>query len=260
MEQGSTIKVRDVNLHVRRAGKGKKLVFLHGAGGVRTWGPAFRMWSERYELIVPDHPGFGLSDNPSRIRTVGDVAMFYLDFFDQLAAEGEKFHLIGHSLGGWIAAELATRNCSRVQSLSLIAPAGLASPDAESGDVFIWNDEELLAHSFHNEEFIELARASAASQDADIAVKNKVAFARLVWNPRLHNPGLKHWLHRVSVPAQLLWGEQDQLLPSALAAEWQKHVDFRQFQLIRNCGHMPLVERADETAELVSNFVDGVGQ
>lgn len=258
MESGTNIDVHGVTMHVRRTGSGKKVVFLHGAGGIRSWGAAFRGLAERYDLIVPDHPGFGLSGDAPRVKTAGDVAMCYLDLFDQLAGEAGDIHLVGHSIGGWIAAELAVRNCSHLRSLSLIAPAGIAAPGVEIGDVFIWNDEELLANSFHDPACIEAARANAAAVDADIAIRNKVSFARLAWSPRLHNPGLKHWLHRISVPTQLIWGTQDKILPQALAAEWQRAPAIQRVDLIPECGHMPLVERPGETVELLSSFIDGV--
>ncbi|MDX3907278.1 MAG: alpha/beta hydrolase [Pigmentiphaga sp.] len=258
MELGTNIDVHGVTMHVRRTGTGRKVVFLHGAGGIRSWGPAFRSLAERYELVVPDHPGFGLSGDAARVRTVGDVAMCYLDLFDQLVGTSGGIHLVGHSIGGWIAAELAVRNCSHIRSLSLIAPAGVAASGVETGDVFIWNDEELLANSYHDPACIESARASAATADADIAIRNKVAFARLAWSPRLHNPGLKHWLHRISVPTQLIWGTEDKILPPALADEWQRGLGFERIDLIPDCGHMPLVERPGETVELLSSFIDGV--
>lgn len=258
MELGSTIDVHGLTMYVRKVGSGKRVVFLHGAGGIRSWGPGFRAMAERYELIVPDHPGFGLSGDAPRIKSIGDVAMCYLDLFDRIDSDSKGIHLVGHSIGGWIAAELAIRNCSHIRSLSLIAPAGVNAKGVEIGDVFIWNDEELLAHSFHDPACIEAARENAGTVDPEIAVRNKVAFARLAWSPRLHNPSLKHWLHRISVPVQLIWGTQDMILPHALASAWQQARAVERIDLIPDCGHMPLIERPGETVELLSSFIDGV--
>src|SRR5262249_25733556 len=113
-------KVRDITVRLMREGRGPAVVYLHGAAGLPAWLPFFEKLAGACDLFVPEHPGFGNSDNPAWIRNVGDVAMYYLDFLDELAVD--QVHLVGHSLGGWIAAELAVRNCARVASMTLIAP------------------------------------------------------------------------------------------------------------------------------------------
>ena len=107
---------------MRRAGSGKAILFLHGAGGWPAWLPFFERLSQRFALTVPEHPGFGGSDDPQWLRDVPDLAMYYLDLLD--SAFASPVHVIGHSLGGWTAAEAAVRNTRRIASLTLIAPAG----------------------------------------------------------------------------------------------------------------------------------------
>ena len=120
--------VRDVSVRLCRDGKGESLLFLHGAGGWPAWGPFFDALARRCQLLVPEHPGFGLSDNPDWIRNVADVAMYYLDFLDAL--EGPPVHLVGHSLGGWIAAEIAIKSIRRRGwTLERCAPFGLTGID-----------------------------------------------------------------------------------------------------------------------------------
>src|SRR5216684_1453615 len=115
-------------------------------------------------VMVPEHPGFGSSDNPPFIRNVADVAMYYLDFLDDLAASSgdEKIHLVGQSLGGWIAA-LATRNCSHLKSLALLAPAGIRVKGFPSGDNFIWSPEEAARNLVHDQAYAERAITAAAA-------------------------------------------------------------------------------------------------
>src|SRR5262249_3546334 len=115
--------VRDVAVPMLREGRGEPVVFLHGAGGLPPWNAFFDKLAARYDVLVPEHPGFSTPDNAKAIRGVADLAMYYLDFLDGLDAG--PVHLVGQSLGGWVAAELAVRNCSRVKSLSLLAPAGV---------------------------------------------------------------------------------------------------------------------------------------
>ena len=112
----TVLRVRDVTVKLQRAGRGQKVLFLHGAGGVPQWLPFFDALAEHYELLVPEHPGFGGSDNPPRIHSMSDLAMFYLDFVEEAGLD--RIHLIGNSLGGWLAAEILIRDRSRFQSLS----------------------------------------------------------------------------------------------------------------------------------------------
>jgi len=133
--------VRDIAVRMARDGSGDPLLFLHGAGDWPEWGPFLDQLATRFDVMVPEHPGFGASDNPPWIRNVADVAMYYLDFLDALNAP--PVHIVGHSLGGWIAAELAIRNCAQVRSLTLIALAGVRVKGVPSGDTFIWSPDEL---------------------------------------------------------------------------------------------------------------------
>jgi pimeloyl-ACP methyl ester carboxylesterase len=97
----TNLKVRDVTVKLHRAGRGPTVLFLHGAGGVPQWLPFFDALAERYQLLVPEHPGFGGSDDPPWIHSISDLAMFYLDLVEE--ARLDRIHLIGNSLGGWLA-------------------------------------------------------------------------------------------------------------------------------------------------------------
>jgi pimeloyl-ACP methyl ester carboxylesterase len=126
------LKVGGVTVKLRRAGNGPKVLFLHGAGGVPQWLPFFELLAERYELLVPEHPGFGGSDDPPWISSISDLAMFYLDLVEEAGLD--RIHLFGNSLGGWLAAEILIRDRSRFQSLIQLAPAGIR----------IWGDDDKI--------------------------------------------------------------------------------------------------------------------
>src|SRR6202171_6354712 len=107
--------VRNVTIKLHRAGHGPTVLFLHGAGGVPQWLPFFDALAEHYELLVPEHPGFGGSAEPPWIRSTPDLVMFYPDLVEEAGLD--RAHLIGNSLGGWLAAEMLIRDRSRFQSL-----------------------------------------------------------------------------------------------------------------------------------------------
>jgi pimeloyl-ACP methyl ester carboxylesterase len=248
--------VRDVSVRLSRDGSGEPLVFLHGAGGWPSGGPFFEKLAGGTALLVPEHPGFGLSDNPAWIRNVADVAMYYLDFLDALG--GPAVHLVGHSLGGWIAAEIAVRNTTRIKSLTLMAPAGLRVKGVASGDNFIWSPEEYARNLFYDQSFAtqELARVPSA-EEADIALTNRYMATKLGWEPRWFNPALEHWLHRIRIPALVLWGRDDKLFPSAYAQAWTERIPDVRLNIIPECGHRPYVEKADVAAQEIIGFLGG---
>jgi pimeloyl-ACP methyl ester carboxylesterase len=121
--QLTELKIGDVAIRLHRAGSGPKLLFLHGAGGVPQWLPFFDALADHYEVLVPEHPGFGSSDDPPWIQSMSDLAMFYLDLVEETGLD--RIHLVGNSLGGWLAAEILIRDRSRFRSLTLLAPAGI---------------------------------------------------------------------------------------------------------------------------------------
>jgi pimeloyl-ACP methyl ester carboxylesterase len=250
-------KVRDISVRLWRDGDGDTLMYLHGAAGVPPWLPFFAALAGKHGVLLPEHPGFGDSDNPPWIRNIGDVAMYYLDFIDALPAE--RVHLVGHSLGGWIAAELAVRNCSRIASLSLIAPAGVRVKGVPSGDSFIWAPDELARNLFHNQSFAEQMIAQVPSeQDADRALTNRFMAAKLGWEPRWFNPSLERWLHRIQVPAFVLWGREDKIMPSAYAKVWQERLPDARIEILPECGHLPFVEKGAGVAQSILAFIDRV--
>jgi pimeloyl-ACP methyl ester carboxylesterase len=256
--QETRLQTRDVSVRLFRDGSGTPVVYLHGAGGIAAWLPLFAKIAERHDLLVPEHPGFGSSDMASWIRNTPDVAMYYLDVFDAMALEG--IHLIGFSLGGWIAAELAVRNATRLKSLTLIAPAGIRIKGVPTGDNFIWDPEESARNLFHDQRFAEqmIAQAQQLSpEDTDRQLANRYMAARLGWDPRWFNPDLERWLHRIKLPTLLLWGGDDKLLPAAYAELWKERVPQTRVEITPDCGHLLPVEKGDWAAQHILNFIGG---
>ena len=119
----SFVEICGCRVLLRRAGTGQPVLFLHGAGGVPQWVPFFTRLAERFDLLVPDHPSYSRSETPDWLDGVGDLGFFYLDFLKELDLDG--VHVIGHSLGGWVALEAAVRSTERIKTLTLIASAGI---------------------------------------------------------------------------------------------------------------------------------------
>lgn len=254
--ESTDLHVGKTRIRLQIKGGGETVLFLHGAGGVPVWLPFFDTLAEGRRLLVPDHPGFGASDDPDFLRDVPDLAMFYLDLLDTL--DLRNVHIVGHSLGGWIAAELAVRNQSRLKSLTLISAAGIRVKGSPMGDVFIWSPEEAVRNFYHDPNYAERQLAQPLdSAQMDVLIKNRYAFAKLAWQPRGFNPALEKWLHRITLPTRVIWGREDKVLPAVLASRWGELVPQAQVHVIDACGHLPLVEQAAATSKLVVSHLNG---
>jgi pimeloyl-ACP methyl ester carboxylesterase len=255
--QSSEFTVRDVSIRVHRAGHGPPVLFLHGAGGVPQWLPFFDALAERFELWVPEHPGFGGSDDPPWIHSMSDLALFYLDFLEDTGLD--RVHLIGNSLGGWLAAEILIRDRARFRSLVQLAPAGIRVKGVPCGDNFIWGPEEAVRNLYHDQTYADRILALTPSEaQFDAMLRNRFTVAKLGWQPRWFNPDLEKWLHRLKLPALVVWGDDDKIMPPANAALWQQRLPQAEVMIIPNCGHLPHVEQAALVARRVCAFFAGV--
>jgi pimeloyl-ACP methyl ester carboxylesterase len=252
----STETVAGCNTRVMRGGSGAPLLWLHGANGAAHWMPFMEALSQTYDVIVPEHPGFGASDMPDWLDNIGDLAFFYLDVIDHFGLEG--VNLVGQSIGGWVAAELAVRNDSRLASLILNAPAGIRIPGLRKADIFLWSPEETVRNLFHDQALAEKALAAAPTTDEGqmVVLKNRLTTAKLAWQPRLYDPDLEKWLHRISVPTLILWGEDDKVIPHQYGPAWAELIPGAKTATFADCGHLPHVEKADDYVARVSGFIE----
>src|SRR3982075_4314510 len=191
--QTTEVRVRDVRIKLHRAGNGPTVLFLHGAGGVSQWLPFLDALAEHYDLLVPELPGFGGSDAPPWIRSMPDLAMFYLDLVEEAGLD--RIHLIGNSLRGWLAAEILIRDRSRFKSLVHIAPAGIRVKGVPCGDNFIWGPEEAVRNLYHDQSFADRILALTPTEaQTDVMLRNRFTVAKFGWQARWFNPDLEEWV------------------------------------------------------------------
>jgi pimeloyl-ACP methyl ester carboxylesterase len=253
----SMVSVGDCRIRLMRGGSGAPLVFLHGGGGLGIWLPCMAKLARKFDVIAPEHPGFGDSDTPAWLDTIGDLANFYLDFFDQLDLRG--VHLVGSSLGGWIAADLAVRNASRLASLTLIGSAGIHVEGVEQVDPFLRSEEQRIRDLFYDQELAEAVVASMERPEMeDAGLKNRMTTAKLAWQPRNHDPQLRKWLHRIKVPTLLIWGAEDRLFPRPYAFVFQQLIPGSTAVILPECGHLPHVEKGDAFVAELEGFIDNM--
>ena len=241
------VEVDGCRTHLRRGGAGQPLLYLHGASGAPVVMPFMEKLAQRFDVLVPEHPGWGRSDEPEWLENIHDVAYFYLDFLKSLNLKDVT--LVGSSMGGWIAMEMAVRDTSRIKSLVLASPAGIAAPGVHPADIFLMPPEEVVKNLFFDE---KLAQARLAQpEDVDVSLKNRHTTARLAWEPRLHDPFLPKWLRRIEVPVKIIWGREDRILPVGFVGEFRRLLPGAEIHVLEKCGHLPHAEKSDEFVEIV---------
>ena len=252
----SPLTLNGIELKVRRQGSGETILLLHGAGGSAGLVPLVEELSGDYEILMPDHPGFGLSGDSKQTTTISDLAYHYLDFIkDQ---DLNDVHLVGHSMGGWIAAEIAIRSQAALKSLTLICSAGIHVKGVPKGDLFLWSPEESARNIFVKQEAVDrILNYEPSDAELEVMIRNKVSAAKYAWHPRFYNPDLSKWLHRISVPTLVVWGDQDKIFPKDYATAFKKFLPHAEVEVLKDCGHVPHVDRPDRFYPCLRSFLEG---
>lgn len=252
--QQSEIDVRGCKINVRRGGKGEPLLFLHGAQGLNGHEPGLEALTADFDVIAPDHPGFGKSDLASAVEDVGDLALFYLDLLQ--AMELQRVHVVGQCIGGWLALEIAIRNTERIKSLVLVNCAGIRVKGVPRVDMFVCSEDDLLKFLFAAKGGTEWLQSWRATPDMeDVYDRNRAAAARYSWAPRLCNPKLDRWLHRIDVPTHIVWGNEERIIPREYATALKDGIPGATLATISECAHMPHIEQPRAFAGEITKFI-----
>jgi pimeloyl-ACP methyl ester carboxylesterase len=243
--------INGVKTVVYAAGNGAPLVYLHGAGTFPGFSFAQR-WMKRFQVFIPYHPGFGESGDDPRIDSIQDYVLHYLDLFDALKIG--RLNLVGSSLGGWLAAELAIIQQHRLNRLVLIAPGGLVVKDPPAVDLFTVPPANLPGYLVGDPTV--LAPFMPEGHDLDFLTqryREVRATARLTFENPTGNRKLAQWLHRVRTPTLLVWGEDDRIRPLAHAKVWQHLLPKVRLDIVSKVGHLVLEERP-AVADAIADF------
>lgn len=225
------------------------LVFFHGAGTSTGFDSLLPVAAER-QVIVAHHPGFGESGDPV-LTSAADLARHQLDVLDRLGIG--RFALAGQSMGGWIAATLATFSTDRITKLVLACPAGLDSTAHPMTDLSSIPPEEVPSYLTADLSVFGLDGPPSPEYQAARAREAESAGAIFAVDPPF-SPNLRRWLHRVTVPTLLMWGDADRLIPVGQAPEWAALLPMAIVKTFDGAGHLLFDERA-EAAAVLAEFV-----
>lgn len=250
------IDVRGAKIQYLKGGSGETLLYLHSGGGETFALPFHEALAQNFSLIAPAHPGYDQSAGLERIRDIEDLAFHYLDLMDALNLD--KIHVVGTSLGGWLAAELAVRWPKRFKKMVLVDAAGLWLTESPMAEIFGLEPPEMRNLLFYDPQS-EIAQTVIMEEPPEDLLfhmlKGLEALARIGWDPYLHNPKLHDRLYRINLPTLVLWGENDKLIPNAYAHAYHKAIKDSELALIKECGHLPIFEKTVEFVEQVTAFL-----
>ena len=249
-------------------GVGEPLLFLHGIGGLE-WDGALERLSASYRVIAPRTPGYGASTGTENLQDVQDLIYFYLDFLDQQNLN--RLPIIGHSLGGMIAAELAAVQPDRFTKLVLISPLGLWDRDHQVLDFFVASPSELAGAMYFDQDSSPARAIASSPQQRTIEVdpdseegraiidyfveraKSMATVAKYLWP--IPNKGLNKRLHRVSMPTLLVWGERDGICPTPYGADFKAAIADSRLRIVPEAAHMVAEEQPERVAALITDFL-----
>ena len=250
----ATIELQGIELPYVRRGSGQPLLLLHGGGGPQAAFPFFDRLTERFDVIAPVHPGFDGTRIPDQFDGIPDLVYLYLDLLDSLNLEDVV--LMGFSMGGWTAAEIAVRSTQRLSKLILVDSVGVKPGDRETrdiADVFALPGPEVAKLMFHDPSKAP-NMAEMTDEQLTMIASNRIALAMYTWEPYMHNPKLPQRLHRVGVPTLLIWGESDGLVTVDYAKAFQGMIPGAKLVTVAEAGHSPQVEQPDAFIDHVISF------
>ena len=250
--------VRGVELEVVERGHGRTILWLHGEDGLDPEAPVLDLLAAHGRLLAPSHPGFGHSPDAPTIDTVDDLAYLYLDLLAEQDCRGVV--VIGCSLGGWIAAEMAVRCTDRLARLVLVGPLGITVGDRETRDIpdiFALHPDEVGRLLYHDPARARVDYARLSDDQLTVIARNREATALYAWEPYFHNPKLPQRLHRITVPTLLLWGAEDRFVSAGYyGAAYRDGIPGARLETIDSAGHFPHLEAPEALVARVRAFLD----
>ncbi len=251
------ITLAGIDIELFESGEGKPLLFLHGAQGFYPDQPYVGLLAQRRRLIAPSHPGFGASGLPLWLDSVDDIAHLYLELLDRRGLE--RIDIVGCSLGGWIAAEIATKTPERLGKLALVGPVGVKLGPADKldiPDIFAMPQDKVAELVFHDVAKGRLDVAQMTDEQLTTIARNRETTALLTWEPWMHNPKLRHRLHRITAPTLFIRGASDGLISQSYVEGYAKLIPNARVTTIAAAGHAPQLEQPDEFARVLFAFLE----
>ena len=241
----------DLEVTVDQQGEGRPVLLLHGGGGPPSMGRLPSALSQDFEVIAPVHPGFAGTPRPEWYVGIDDTALSYLQLFER--RDLRDVLVVGSSVGGWIAAEMAVREHERISGTVLLNAVGINVEGIELADFFSLTPQELIAYSFHDPTAAP-DPTQLPPQARNIQAANAATLAVYAREPYMHDPKLRRRLALVPTPVAAIWGESDQIAPEPYGRAYAASFPNSRFEPIPEAGHLPHLEQPEQVLEAIDRF------
>ena len=246
----------ELRLAIERRGKGPPLLLLYGEEALELEAPFLDELARDYEVIIPSPPGFGASTRPDWVTCPDDIAYMYLALVDDLKLRG--IPVVGFSLGGWIAAEMASKDDSSISKLVLVDPYGIkigTPTDRDIADIWLLHPDEVTTRKWFDPAKGKRDFVSMPEEKLAIVARNSESFARFCWEPYMHNPKLRHRLNRIKAPTLLIWGEKDGIVTPQYGAAYRDLIPGARLAVVPQAGHLPQIEQPQAFMKELRGFL-----
>jgi pimeloyl-ACP methyl ester carboxylesterase len=242
--------VGTVAVELEEVGEGSPFLLLHGGAGPASMQGFGELLASRAgaNVIVPTHPGFALTDRPPELTDIRGLASLYSTLLEALSLDGVT--VVGNSIGGWIAAELALLKDPRVTRLVLVDAVGLLVPGHPVTDVQGMAVAEIMGLSFHDP--TPFLRDPASLSERELAVQRANQAALSVYAGDMVDPELARRLSELEIPTLVIWGESDGIVDTAYGRAYSEAIANSRFEVLPGTGHMPQMENAELVLRAIS--------
>jgi pimeloyl-ACP methyl ester carboxylesterase len=234
-----------VELTVEERGNGQPFLLLHGGAGPQSFAAFAQLLAENdhNRVLTPIHPGFGGTPRPEELHSVAGLAVVYCSLLDDLGLEDVT--VIGNSVGGWIAAEMALLGRPRIGGIVLLDAVGIEVEGHPVADVSGLSLPEIQALSFHDPTPFVVDPANVPDAQKALIAANGAALAAYAGSPAMADPTLLGRLSGIAIPTLVLWGESDRIVEPAYGQAYAGAIHSARFEVLSATGHMPQLETPD---------------
>jgi pimeloyl-ACP methyl ester carboxylesterase len=241
-----------LGLRIEQAGTGRTVLLLHGGAGPMSVSGFAGDLARFKHVITPTHPGFAGTKRPDHMTSVKELARTYATLIER--ARLRDVLVIGFSIGGWIAAEMAALRPAGVAGFVLVDATGITVPGQTVLDIFSIAPSEIASFSYHTPDKYRIDPSKMTEQQM---AGMKANFATLAVYSRAVNgqdPDLRERLSTAQTPALIVWGESDRVVYPDYGRAYAAAFPKGRFELIAECGHMPQIEQPQRLRELIRAF------
>lgn len=245
------------DIEVWQSGDGRPMVLLHGEAGP-LWTRYHDLLAQHATVVAPVLPDYATSTGGDRLNDVHDLIYFGLDLLDALGMRDVP--LIGHGLGGMLAAELAAVHPDRFTHLVRIDAFGLWLSNDPTLDYFAASPSELSEALYYDQDGQAAREAAWIPPDGEALVTYQLnraramaTAARYLWP--LPNRGLDTRLHRIKAPTLIVWGERDGVMSTRYAEALRSAISGARLEIVPRAAHLPHAEQPDRVATLTREFL-----